>query len=661
MPPSSGSADAFSGSRKRAAAACHACHARKVRCSISQTGSPCTNCALDNLSCQARARQPQRSLTDVLYRPRNGARTRRGQNLARAPSDAESIPLDRASHNEPVYRPFTDHFGHHSQAREPDTATPQAQTGLSPVYGDTQGVGLVADLCEPERPDKSGHFVAAALSSTNVDSDTHEYLEKRGCFALPAFDIQQSLVQAYFHYVHPFLPVIHVSSFLKAFESPGQNGVSLHLLWSVFLAAANFADATTVQSSGYESRKDMKRAMFLRAKALYDANYERSKIVLIQAVLLMGFWYSDTEDRLGPWHWNGIAISLCQTCCFFRETWLSVGMGRPMRINPVHADTPKPDAKASESLYSELTDSQRRRYIPEDPQSLFLLWDDLLSVTSILSRILSVQHLAKRTLSTHSEVNDLERELRNHHKHLDCLRARATDPVLTLHMYHFELFFESTLLTLFRPFVFQSLGNQRAVAHDKESQDWLLSIERKATAAAMNSTNTLGDMIMADMVCLSQSLICIALVPTLQMHLLHSVSPRKLVHRLGCHRLDMCMMVIQEIKVTYFGAEILYRLFTRAREVISVRRRIQETPPPAGTDESGAVMPESQGIHDTETVRSASPMIWAFNAASNYGHGTGTSDEYEDSDVNAILSQCIFPDFGTFQTIGLTDITQPWN
>ena len=186
----------------------------------------------------------------------------------------------------------------------------------------------------------------------------------------------------------------------------------------------------------------------------------------------MGFWYSDTEDRLGPWHWNGIAISLCQTvglhrepdasldhsqyrssidrhlwkhlwwCCFFRETWLSVGMGRPMRINSVHADTPKPDAKASEILYSELTDSQRRRYIPQDPENLFQLWDDLLSVTSVLSRILSVQHLAKRTLLTHSEVNGLERELRGHHKHLDCLRAGATDPVLTLHMYHFELFFE---------------------------------------------------------------------------------------------------------------------------------------------------------------------------------------------------------------------------
>src|SRR5690349_2813067 len=110
---------------------------------------------------------------------------------------------------------------------------------------------------------------------------------------------------------------------------------------------------------------------------------------------------------------------------------------------------------------------------------------------------------------------------------------------------------------------------------------------------------------------------CIALVPTLQIHLLHSVSPRKLVHRLGCHQLDLCMMVVQEIKVTYFGAEILHQLFTRARDVINVRDQVQESPTPAGT-----VIPESRDHHDRGTASPASPMIWAFNTASNYGHGT---------------------------------------
>lgn len=186
----------------------------------------------------------------------------------------------------------------------------------------------------------------------------------------------------------------------------------------------------------------------------------------------MGFWYPDTEDRVGPWHWNGIAISLCQTIglhrqpdpslnhsaygssvdrylwrhlwwsCFFREAWLSVGMGRPMRIDLAHSDTPKPDVNTSDSQYSGLTDSQRQQYIPGCYKDLFLLWNELLSVSSILSRVLAVQHLAKRTLSSHSEVEDLERELRQHHKNVDRLRSRPSDPVLSVHVYHFELFYE---------------------------------------------------------------------------------------------------------------------------------------------------------------------------------------------------------------------------
>jgi hypothetical protein len=41
-------------SRKRAPVACQSCHARKVRCSLPQTGSPCANCSLDELSCVPR-------------------------------------------------------------------------------------------------------------------------------------------------------------------------------------------------------------------------------------------------------------------------------------------------------------------------------------------------------------------------------------------------------------------------------------------------------------------------------------------------------------------------------------------------------------------------------------------------------------------------------
>lgn len=114
-----------------------------------------------------------------------------------------------------------------------------ARAILTVAQGDPQGIALVAEVCEPERQGKSGHFIVAALSSDNIDPETLEYLKRRGCFDLPTLGIQRELVKAYFHYVHPFFPIVQVSSFLQAFGSPEQKGGSLHLLWSVFLAAAN--------------------------------------------------------------------------------------------------------------------------------------------------------------------------------------------------------------------------------------------------------------------------------------------------------------------------------------------------------------------------------------------------------------------------------------
>ena len=117
-----------------------------------------------------------------------------------------------------------------------------------------------------------------------------------------------------------------------------------------------------------------------------------------------------------------------------------------MRIDLEHSDTAKPDADATERLYSGLTESQHRLYIPESHKELFffffLLWNDLLGVTGILSQILAVQHFANQVLPAHSDVDNLDHELRGHHVYLDRLKTSAIDPVLTLYMHHFELFFE---------------------------------------------------------------------------------------------------------------------------------------------------------------------------------------------------------------------------
>jgi hypothetical protein len=56
------------------------------------------------------------------------------------------------------------------------------------------------------------------------------------------------IIRTYFYYVHPFFPVIDARSFLDMFEN-ARNEVSVHLLWSMFLAAANVCVAFTPPTS----------------------------------------------------------------------------------------------------------------------------------------------------------------------------------------------------------------------------------------------------------------------------------------------------------------------------------------------------------------------------------------------------------------------------
>ncbi|KAJ5187966.1 Transcription factor [Penicillium cf. griseofulvum] len=503
---------------------------------------------------------------------------------------------DTGDGTETPYHPFNEHFSHHNGG---STGTSQpdgdvADKCYSPIYGDPRGVGLIVDICEPEPREKSGHFLVPRISPTHIDQGTIDYLRYKGVFNMPTPDVCEMIIRTYFHYVHPFFPVVDGRSFLDIFEN-ARNDLSLHLLWSMFLAAANFADDSTLRAGNFSSRKAMKRTMYIRAKALYDTEYERRKITLIQAVLLMGFWYSDTEDRTGPWHWNGVAIGLCQTIglhrqpdssrkyskaismsdiriwrqiwwsCFYREAWFSAGMGRPMRINLADCSTPMPDHNDSSSLLAGIPESIQQKYLPEGTGDLAKLWTELLALTVSLAKILSWQNRAERIPPSRSELQHMDDNIQQYHSRKDHAIAHGQSHVISLHAYHLELFLESVMLILYRPFIFDK---PVIPWPDVSADEWTSTVVRRTKDAATNTNKILGNMISADMISSTQAMVCIALVPALQIHLLDTTSKKQLVQRMGRHNLEFCMMVIEELKSVYFGAEILSRMFTKAESQI---------------------------------------------------------------------------------------------
>jgi hypothetical protein len=170
-------------------------------------------------------------------------------------------------------------------------------------------------------------------------------------------------------------------------------------------------------------------------KALYDFDYEIDKIVLIQSVILLGFWLSDTEDRTGSWHWIGIAIGLCQSIglhrnpkgqdaldinsnvrfqyclwrriwwsCHSREAWLSLGMGRPMRINIEDCDTPLPSAQDFLIEWAATAPGAKKAYFPENEETLALSWVSMTKIHVVLGNVLAKHYRPRDIMPTVAEI-----------------------------------------------------------------------------------------------------------------------------------------------------------------------------------------------------------------------------------------------------------------
>lgn len=163
--------------------------------------------------------------------------------------------------------------------------------------------------------------------------------------------------------------------------------------------------------------------------------------------------------------------------------------------------------------------------------------------------------------------------------------------------------YRSVLLILYRPFIFDKPEIRWP---DVSADEWTSTVVRRTKDAATNTNKILGNMISADMVSSTQAMVyvprqrfektlkhgmlsiasCIALVPALQIHLLDTTSEKQLVQRMGRHNLEFCMMVIEELKTVYFGAEILFRMFTNAKSQIYNQTLAPATVPRGGAPDT---------------------------------------------------------------------------
>lgn len=193
--------------------------------------------------------------------------------------------------------------------------------------------------------------------STQMNEVELQILEKRGALSLPPRELCDELVHAYFEWVAPIVPLIDQSRFMRQYKDP-KNPPSILLMQAILLAGSRVCTTDMLMDSN-GSPIPAATLFYKRAKALYDADYEQDRVIIVQALILMGwYWEEPGTVTKNVFYWNGLAVAIAQGfgmhrsaansklstadkklwkriwwTLFTRDRSVAVALGRPALIN----------------------------------------------------------------------------------------------------------------------------------------------------------------------------------------------------------------------------------------------------------------------------------------------------------------------------------------
>ncbi|KAF5650035.1 cutinase transcription factor 1 beta [Fusarium sp. NRRL 52700] len=323
-------------SRKRATKACLKCRKRKVRCDVTRTSTPCTNCRLDGCECVVARR------ADAFPIPLRGASI--ASDNADLIRDCEAVtaaaacttsptsnddnptsPVDDATAvlhtlEETEYKTSVEHQ-ERVDLESPTTNTTEEVEEIREIPPYTPSV-IIEEPSEPVRSElKALYSSMPFLRTLNMrDCDFH-HLNAQGCLRVPSKPILDEFIRHYFLYIHPLLPLINEADFWNAYD-PTPNStttgtpVSMLLLQSMMFASCTFVSKESLRTLGFATILEAKEAFYTKAKLLYDFSTDPDPISITQSALLLTYWCPTFRSGPGKANsrWLRIAIQHAKSC-----------------------------------------------------------------------------------------------------------------------------------------------------------------------------------------------------------------------------------------------------------------------------------------------------------------------------------------------------------
>lgn len=186
------------------------------------------------------------------------------------------------------------------------------------------------------------------------------FLETKQTFTAPSDRTLDALIRLFLDRFFPFYPVVNPH---ELYVQQKARNIPWILLHAICFVSATFCPLRFLQQAGFEERKQARSHFYNKAKALFDIGYERSKVVTLQASILLSFWGGSPNQHCNFYTWISTGVTIAETVgchrsmaglnmtsqdrSLLKRLWWILVMrdatcasmhGRPFRINLDHCD-----------------------------------------------------------------------------------------------------------------------------------------------------------------------------------------------------------------------------------------------------------------------------------------------------------------------------------
>lgn len=423
---------------------------------------------------------------------------------------------------------------------------------------------------------------------TELDNVEIDILHQRGAFLLPPRSLCDELIDAYFQWVHPIVPIINRTRFMRQYRDP-KNPPSLLLLQAVLLAGSRVCqNAQLMDANG--STTPAALTFYKRAKALYDANYEDDRVTIVQSLLLMGWYWEGPEDvTKNVFYWSRVATIVAQGSgmhrsversqlsksdkrlwkriwwtLFTRDRSVAVALGRPVHINLDDSDV----EMLTEDDFIE-DESDRGSEFPPDPihVQFFLQYVKLCEIMGlVLSQQYSVASKGRQRNAidlTHSDMA-LADWLQNCPKIVYWEMPRHHFWSALLHSNYY-----TTLCLLHR-------AHMPPSGSPKFPNDTPYPSRNIAFQAAAMITSIVDNLAAHNQLRYCPAFIVYSLFSALIMHVYQMRSPVPSIQQVTQDRMRSCMQAMKEVSRVWLVGKMVYTLFESIIGNKNLEERLQK-------------------------------------------------------------------------------------